>query len=265
MEYSNNKKCLIIYLGNAYSEKTLNYSKEYMYSVDLRDNKSNHIDNIYAPLISMGYNVETLMLTNKHKYSDLFLDMFSAYNFEYNEFTDDELKNLYGLYWMRTPQGWGPGIFKAGARLLKVKDEIPKTYDLYVIIRADCLFKKSLIQMDVDYDKINYLFPETDNQFFTHNREFYLDNHGDELIFFREYLRVNGITLNIIPQKYFNMVSSYLWMEHMSLYFMQRDLYPIFSWKDDVHFICGTEKAYVTDPNFCENPIYTFNKKIYSS
>lgn len=258
-----NKKCLIIYLGNAFSEKTFDYSKSYKYSVDLRDNKKNHIENIYLPLSNMGYSIETLMLTNKHQYYDDFLKEFSATKINFDEFTEDELKVLYDLYWMRTPQRWGPGIFRAGARLLKVKESLPYA-DLYVVIRADVFFKKKLNEMNVDYDKINYLWPETDNQFYTHRRQEYFDLVGDELFFFRDYYRVNGITLNIAPRKYFNLFTSYLWLEHMSLYFMIRDLSPLVTIEKDINFICGTDRAYVTDSNLCENPIYYFNKKIYT-
>lgn len=257
------KSCLVIYLGNSFSEKTLNYSKSYYYSVDLRENKQNHIENIYSPLISMGYNVNTILLTNKHENLDLLRTEFSALPFEYDEFSDEELKNLYGYYWMRTTGSWGPGIFKAGARLLKQKDRIPKS-DLYVIIRADIHFKKSLSEMDVNYDRMNFLWPETDNQFFTEKRQEYLNTHGDELVYFRDYKRVNGVALNIVPHKYFNILSSYLWLEHMSLNFMLKDLGPIITLENDFHFICGTDRGYVTDTTVCENPIYYFNKKIYS-
>ena len=42
-----NKTCLVIYIGNGYSEGEPSYYNAYIYSVDMRDNKENHEENIY--------------------------------------------------------------------------------------------------------------------------------------------------------------------------------------------------------------------------
>jgi hypothetical protein len=45
---------------------------------------------------------------------------------------------------------------------------------------------------------------------------------------------------------------------------MIKDSYPLFS-IEDVHMIMGYEKGHVTDLRFSDNPIYTFNKKIFEN
>ena len=42
-----NKTCLVIYIGNGYSEGEPSYYQSYIYSVDMRDNEKNHEENIY--------------------------------------------------------------------------------------------------------------------------------------------------------------------------------------------------------------------------
>ena len=126
------------------------------------------------------------------------------------------------------------------------------------------LFKKSIDELDINYEKMNYLWPETDDNFYNHNREEYLKKFGDEHCFWKEYNRVNGNILNFVPKKYINVFLTYFWYEHMSVHLMIKDLYPLIKYPDDIHLICGEEKAYSSNTRVCENPIFVTSKKIYT-
>ena len=78
-----NKTCLVIYIGNGYSEKVLDYSGSYTYSVDMRDNRPNHQKMIYKPLRSLGYKIDTALVTNKHKYFQQFKEEYYAIDLDY--------------------------------------------------------------------------------------------------------------------------------------------------------------------------------------
>jgi hypothetical protein len=51
-------------------------------------------------------------------------------------------------------------------------------------------------------------------------------------------------------------------MEHVSLHGMIKDLHPLISLENDVNIIMGLDRCYVTDQRFCQNPVFTFNKRI---
>ena len=53
------KTCLLVYVGNGYSEGETSYYNSYIYSVDMRENKENHHKNIIKPLEDLGYKVDT--------------------------------------------------------------------------------------------------------------------------------------------------------------------------------------------------------------
>ena len=51
------KTCLVIYIGNGYSENYFSTGMShlsYSYSVDMRENWNNHFENVYNPLMSKG-------------------------------------------------------------------------------------------------------------------------------------------------------------------------------------------------------------------
>jgi hypothetical protein len=260
---SRKKKCLIIYIGNGYSEESLSYDGSYSYSIDMRDNRENHQKYVYSPLIEMGYSVDTLLMTNKHEKYNEFLDEYNSLRIYYDDITAQDEENLYNYYFnLKVIEGYGPGTFKSGGRFLKLRQKIP-TYDLYVFVRADTQFKISMSEMDINFKKINYLWPETDIQFFT-DRETAIKIYGDEKLFWNSYYRVNGNVFNVVPKKFFNIFTNYCWAEHCAVHLMIRDLSPLITIKD-IHLICGEDKCYVADPKIVENPIYTFNKKIFSN
>lgn len=257
---SRKKTCLVIYVGNGYSEKSYAYNHSYSYSVDMRDNKDNHQKCIYDPLLQIGYKVDTLLMTNKHEKYEEFVEEYNALKIDYLDITPEDEAVLHGYYFkLKVVEGYGPGTFKSGGRFLKLKEKIPQ-YDLYVFVRTDAQFKLSMSEMNIDYKKINYLWPETDVGYFL-NREEAFDLYGDPKVFWNTYHRVNGNVFNVVPKKYFNTFINYFWAEHCAVYLMVRDLFPLIT-INDIHLICGEETCYVSDPNIVENPVYTFNKKI---
>ena len=87
------KKCLIIYFGNGYSENVLSHNLEYYYSVDMRENKENHYEMIYQPLYDLGYKIDNVLVTNKHEHYDEFVKEYSAIPVFYDEITKEDEHN----------------------------------------------------------------------------------------------------------------------------------------------------------------------------
>jgi hypothetical protein len=256
-----NKTCLLIYIGNGYSENVANYDGQYKYSVDMRDNQNNHNKMIIRPLKNAGYKIDTALVTNKHKYYSDFVDFYSAVPIDYSEISEKDIKILTKYYYYKVPMGWGPGNFRSGGRFLNLKQPLPE-YDMYVFLRADAHFKKSITSLSIDENKMNFLWAETDYRMFTDRRDEFLEAFGTEFWFWNTYNRVAGNVFNVIPKKYIKVFLSYFWMEHVALHGMLNDLHPLISVENDVNFMMGLEKCYVTDQRYCENPLFTFNKRI---
>lgn len=252
------KKALIIYVGVGYTERQNSYDDTYVYQIDMRENYANHYDNVIKPLHKMGYSHDIMLLTNKHEKYDEFKDFYNAIDVDYEDFNEDNFNIVKSFYFMRYT--WEPGHCTSGGRFLKVTSKIPE-YDLYVMIRADLQFKMSIENLNIDYEKMNWLWPETDYRFFTEQKEEIKKHIGYELWCWDTYKRVNGNFFNIIPKKYFNAFRNYIYMEHVSLFYMLEELYPLVT-LDDVNLMCGYDKCYVSDQRFCENPVFTLNKKI---
>jgi len=254
--------CLVIYIGNGFSENVEVYDKTYTYSVDMRDNLMNHNDKIFRHIRRRGYSIDFALLTNKHRLYDEFVREYNAIHIEYDEFREEDFKKVSDFYFWKTdiPPGW----FSSGGRFLKVKSQIPK-YDIYVIVRADLSFKMGLDELNVDYTKMNWLWPETDFRVFCPDLldDYLVTTNGNDCWCWETYQRVNGNTLNIIPYKFFGAYSKYIWMEHTSLHFMLNDLYPLVT-LEDVNMMLGYQKCWVTDVRFTENPVYNVNKTIIS-
>jgi hypothetical protein len=257
------KTCLIIYFGNGFSKNQNSYNGEYSYSVDMRDNKENHNKYVLSPLTELGYKIDTAIVTNKHEFYEGFKKEYNAIDLDYEDIIPEDENTFENFYHLKIDRssGWGPGQYKSGGRLFKLKDKLPE-YDLYVLIRADTEFKISIKNLDVDYNKINYLWPETDYRFFTGEKEVFYSTGITEKYFWDTYKRINGNVFNIVPKKYINVFLNFFWLEHMSVYFMTEYLNPIITLENDINLMCGTESCYVTDVRVCNNPVFTFNKKI---
>ncbi len=255
-----NKTCLLIYIGNGYSVDSPNYDNSYTYSVDMRDNQDNHNKMIVEPLKEVGYSVDTMIVTNKHKYYHEFVKELGAISVNYEDFSRKDEKFYRELYERKVPAQWGPGNFRSGGRFLKLSEPLPQ-YDLYVFVRADAEFKMSLRELSVDENKMNFLWAETDFRMFTNRREEFLEAYHSEWWFWNTYNRVAGNVLNIIPKKYLNLFISYYWMEHIALHGILKDTYPVITVDKDVNLMMGYERCYVTDIRFAENPVFTFAKK----
>lgn len=256
------KKCIVVYIGNGYSERVSHYTGSYVYSVDMRDNRQNHFDKIYSPLIDMGYKIDVVLATNKHEKYDEFVKEYNALPVNYEDITHEESNFLYQYYAFRVPEQWGPGMFSSGARVLKIQEQIDD-YDLYVFVRADATFKVGINEMNVDFRKMNWLWKETDFRFYNEFRDEFLKKFQTEHVFWNSYYRVNGNVFNIVPKKYFRIFTTYYLYEHLSLGMMVKDLYPIISYENDVNLICGEKECHVTDTRVKPNPIFEFNKKIH--
>jgi len=252
------KKALIIYIGCGYSEREVSYDNTYVYQIDMRENYSNHMENVFKPLEKMGYSHDVMLLTNKHQKFEEFKEFYKAIDVHYEDFTSDDFEIVKNFYYMK--YFWQPGHCTSGGRFLKVKQQIPE-YDLYVMIRADILFKQSIENLKIDFEKMNWLWPETDYRFYTEDRDEIMKELGYEKWCWDTYKRVNGNFFNIIPKKFFNAFRTHIYMEHVSLCFMLEELHPLIT-MDDVNLMLGDEKCYVSDQRFCENPIVSLNKKI---
>jgi hypothetical protein len=254
--------CLVVYIGNGYSSRVPHYTGQYVYSVDMRENRENHYKNIYEPLYEMGYKIDTALVTNKHERYDEFVEEYGALKLNYDDLTKEEADFLYQYYAFRVPDQWGPGFFSTGARVLKVQEQIDN-YEFYVFVRADAQFKKSVRDMNVDFRKMNWLWKETDHRFYNEFRDTFLEKFQTEHVFWNTYYRVSGNVLNFVPKKYFRIFTSYYMYEHLALGMMIKDLYPLITYENDVNLICGEKECFVTDTRSKENPIYIFNKKIH--
>jgi hypothetical protein len=257
------KTCLIVYFGNGFSKNQKSYNGEYYYSVDMRDNKENHQENVFNSLNKKGYDIDFALITNKHEFYEGFKKEYNAINVDYSDITKEDEELLYDFYCLKIDEslGWGPGQFKSGGRFLKLKNKLPE-YDLYVFIRADTFFKLDIDSLSVDYEKMNYLWPETDYRFFTKEKESFYLRGITERWFWDTYKRINGNVFNIIPKKYINIFLNFFWLEHMSVYFMTEFLNPLITLENDINLMCGEDSFYVTDVRICDNPVFTFNKKI---
>jgi hypothetical protein len=89
-----------------------------------------------------------------------------------------------------------------------------------------------------------------------------MNQFGTDRVFWNSYNRVNGNILNVVSKKYINVFLTYFWLDHMSLSLMLRDLYPLITYEKDINLMCGEDTCYVSDVRVCDNPVYTFNKKI---
>ena len=256
--------CLVIYIGNAYSPDSLSYNGEYRYSVDVRDNFQNHEDMIYRPFMEMGYDIHRTFLTNKHeKYHD-FVHEFADIELLYDDITNEDYRAFYDYYFkLKNRRMHGPGTFWSGGRFLKLHGPLPD-YDLYVIVRSDAQFKIPINTLNINYEKMNWLWPETDIEYFSIGMEEMREEWGSEFQAWEETSRVNGNVLNVIPKKYINVFQSYYWAEHLAVFLMLKDLSPIIT-LEDVNLMVGYDRCYATDARFCENPVYTFNKRIIES
>jgi hypothetical protein len=215
---------------------------------------------IVEPLKEVGYSVDTMIVTNKHKYYHEFVKELGAISVNYEDFSRKDEKFYRELYERKVPAQWGPGNFRSGGRFLKLSEPLPQ-YDLYVFVRADAEFKMSLRELSVDENKMNFLWAETDFRMFTNRREEFLEAYHSEWWFWNTYNRVAGNVLNIIPKKYLNLFISYYWMEHIALHGILKDTYPVITVDKDVNLMMGYERCYVTDIRFAENPVFTFAKK----
>jgi len=255
------KTCLIIYIGNGYSELERNHDGAYSYTTDMKENFENHEEKIFNPLREKGYELDFALLTNKHeKYAEYFR-YYNAIFLDYDEISDydyDVMRNYY--FWKYDVP---PGSFKSGGRFKKLKNKIPE-YDIYAVIRTDAWFLMSVNELTIDFEKMNWLWPETDWMVFTEERDAYLSDGKTEFWPWIKNRRVNGNVFNIIPFKFFRAFSNYIWMEHATLGIMLQELYPLVT-LDDVNMMLGMDKCYCTDIKYCKNPVYTFNKKIVKS
>lgn len=252
------KKALVIYIGCGYSERETSYDNTYVYQIDMRENYSNHLENVFKPLEKMGYSHDFMLLTNKHEKFEEFQKFYNAIDVYYDDFTSKDFQILHDFYFNK--YDIPPGHCTSGGRFLKIKDEIPE-YDLYLMIRADLRFKMSIDNLKIDLDKINWLWPETDYRFYTHQKEEYLERFGSDRWFWDNTKRVNGNFFNVVPKKFFNAFRHYIYMEHVSLFYMLKELSPLIT-MDDVNLMLGDENCYVSDQRFCENPVVALNKKI---
>lgn len=254
-----NKKCLVIYIGIGYTPTFVKNASgnSYFYATDMRENKQNHQKMIYEPLFDSGYIVDTLLMTSKHSKYQEFLCEYNSISIDYDDIADSDCETLINYFNLKVTKKHtnGFGHPAPGGRFLKLKESIPD-YDLYVFIRSDTVFKMSISNMDIDYDKINYLWRETDSSF--------LQNNDEPIDFFwKSNMLVSGNVLNIVPKKFFKVFTNYYWAEHYSLYLMLNDLHPVIT-LSDINFIVKND-FYTTDTIKCINPIYTFNKKIMHS
>jgi len=189
------------------------------------------------------------------------VSFYNAIPLDYTDINQYEFNTMNKFHKMRENEN--TGFYYVGGRFLTLKTQIDD-YDFYVVVRSDVLFKKKITELNIDYDKLNFLWPESPPQLFTPLREDFLRDGWHDLLWWEHNKRTNGLVINFFPKKYYNLYRSHIWREHLALYYMLKDTHPFFT-MNDVNMIMGTKKGHVTDLRFETNPIYTFNKKIIFS
>ena len=259
-----NKKCVVFYVGNGYSENVPDYTGAYQYSVDMRDNRENHEKMVFEPLKEQGYEIKVALVTNKHKLYEDFLKEYDSLVLEYDDYEKEIDGDVLPKYYnIRTKLGVGFGVCATGVRFLKMWSEVPKA-DIYIFLRADTWFKKSIKELSIDFEKINYLWRETDYRMFNEERTDICLKWPYEMMFWDWYYRVSGNIFHVVPEKFIHPFIANYWLEHLSLYFLLKDMKPFIT-MENINFMCGTEKCYVSDMSNYSNPYLRFNKRIETS
>lgn len=258
--HKKNKKAFIFYTGISYWKRFPHSETGLYFDLDMESSYDNHMKMLHEPLQKMGYDVDCCIITNKDnnpKYNK-YIKMYKALDFTYQSNMQQwEIDVMANYFNMRFPRfgAFSFGYPVQGFRLLTIQEPIPAA-DIYIFCRCDLLLKKSINKINIDYNKINYLWKE--EGVYRRQQENitspYQSNSGWSIC-----RRVSGNMLNVVPRKHIKKFLSNYWLEHCSMYAMLRD-YDTLTEKD-FHIVLG-DQMYDSCIEREPNPIFTHNRII---
>ena len=254
-----NKTAYIFYTGLSYATNYKNPNTDNRYDLNMEHAFANHMSHLHAPLEKMGYKVSCSIITNKNDNPNYkrTTRLYNAKELPYEDVpykeTVQAAEQWFDFRYQRfLAMGWGYGM--QGARLLTIP-EIPKA-DIYLFVRCDLKLKKPLDELNIKYDKINYMWKEEEahRQNWCGYYKTKIDKSSHPRSAWNLHRRVGGNMLNVVAFKYIKAFVEFYWMEHCALLAMLRasDYITL----DDVHFMCGDE-MYDSGVFKGENPIFS--------
>ena len=253
------KKAFVFYTGLSYYPNFYHCETGWHFDLDMEFSHHNHMKQLHAPLSQMGYDVECAIITNKEdnpKYQQ-YLKMYDAHDMDYNgNVSDHEIESMINYFKIRYERfgAFSFGYPIQGFRFLTIQDAIP-TADIYIFIRCDLTLKKPLDQIDINYNKINYLWKEEG----IHRAEqegITTADHPNSG--WSQHHRVCGNMLHVVNKKYIKSFLTHFWLEHCSMHAMLKDCDSITL--EDFHIVCG-DTMYDSCIERQPNPIFQHSRK----
>ena len=252
------KKVFIFYTGISFWQRFLHSETGNLFDIDMEGSYENHMKMLHKPLSKMGYDVNCAIVTNKlgnPKYKK-YLSMYKAVDLDYKtDPTQAEIDNLARYFDLKFGSGgaFGFGFPIQGFRLLTIKDPVPEA-DLYIFCRCDLLLKNSIDKLNIDWDKINYLWKE---EGIYRKQELGIETPDHPKSGWSICNRVAGNMLNVVPSRHIKKFINNYWLEHCSMHAMLKDHDDID--KTDFHIVLGDE-MYDSCTERQANPIFTHNR-----
>ena len=259
IRFGQRKKAFIFYTGLSYCKNFYHCETGDHFDLDMDFSYDSHMQQLHEPLNNMGYDVDCAIITNKDnnpKYKN-YLKKYIALDLNYqSDVSDQEIESMVNYFNARYNRfdAFSFGFPIQGFRLLTIQDPIPSA-DIYVFIRCDLLLKNPINRINIDYNKINYLWKE--EGIYRAQTENITDSTHPESCWNKHY-RVSGNMLHVVNKKYIKSFISHFWMEHCSLQALLRDCDGI-SMKD-VNIVCGND-LYDSCVARQDNPIFTHSRK----
>jgi hypothetical protein len=158
------KKAFVFYTGLSYYPNFFHCETGWHFDLDMEFGYKNHMQQLHNPLRNMGYDVSCAIITNKDnnpKYAK-YLQMYNALDMSYDsEVSDFEIESMINYFKVRYERfdAFSFGYPIQGFRFLTIRDPIPAA-DIYIFIRCDLNLKNPINKLNIDYNKINYLWTE---------------------------------------------------------------------------------------------------------
>tara|TARA_R100000008_G_C3582949_1_gene169889 strand:+ start:258 stop:1076 length:819 start_codon:yes stop_codon:yes gene_type:complete len=259
IRFGERPKAFIFYTGLSYFPNFFHCETGWNFDLDMEFGYQNHMQYLHQPLSNMGYDVGCAIITNKEnnpKYKR-YLQLYNAFDMNYNgDVNDFEIESMVNYFKVRYERfgAFSFGYPIQGFRFLTIQDPIPMA-DIYVFIRCDLILKKPLNEINIDYDKINYLWKEEG----IHRRSqegIASPNHPNSG--WSQHHRVCGNMLHVVNKKYIKSFLTHFWLEHCSMHAMLKDCDSVTL--QDFHIVCGDE-MYDSCTERESNPIFTHSRK----
>jgi len=254
-----NRKAFVFYTGLSYYPNFYHCETGWHFDLDMEFGYDNHVKQLHQPLEKMGYEVNCAIITNKEnnpKYNK-YLKMYNALDMNYaGDVSDYEIETMINYFKVRYERfdAFSFGFPIQGFRFLTIQDPIPSA-DIYIFIRCDLTLKKPINQINIDYNKINYLWKE---EGINRAKEESISNVHDPNSGWSRHYRVCGNMLHVVNKRYIKSFLTHYWMEHCSMQAILRDCDSITF--EDFHIVCG-DKMYDSCTERQANPIFNHARK----